>query len=89
MPGISDVTAEGTKQYRDYIRISYGHPFEGIRPFRRLEMDNATALPAIYRLQTLVERALPCRQRPTNFEYCCGNDTIDKQKTFARPPIAH
>ena len=52
MPGISDVTAEGTKQYRDYIRISYGHPFEVIQPFRRLEMDNATALPAIYRLQT-------------------------------------
>jgi hypothetical protein len=73
MPGISDVMAQVTKQYRDYIRISYGHRFEVIQ-FRRLEMDNATALPAIYRLQTLVERSLPCRQRPTNFEYCCGND---------------
>jgi hypothetical protein len=56
MPGISHVTAQVTEQYRDYIRISYGHPCEVIQPFRRLEMDNATALPAIYRLQTLVER---------------------------------
>ena len=28
-----------TKQYRNYIRISCGHPFEVIQPFRRLEMD--------------------------------------------------